>query len=124
LTSNISEILVCEKCGSPVECRRQGSTQGLFCTKCDWSVVTTHLPEIFLDELSYKVSVTSGDHKNSEHLKVIAKLTGANFLAARELLFAKNEFAVFMVKAPQVAEVRKELELAGLSYEITPSFPW
>lgn len=121
---NFSEIPVCEKCGRSVEFRRDGSTQGVFCTKCEWSVVTTYLPEILRDTTSYEVSVTSGDDRNDQHLKVVAQLAGVNFLAARKLLQGSSGFLVFAGSATKTAEVRDMLKLAGLAYEIKPPFPW
>lgn len=121
---NISEIPACEKCGSPVEFRCEGSTQGLFCTKCEWSVVTTCLPEILRDTTLYEVSVTSGECGSVHHLKTVAQLAGVNFLAARKLLQGPSSFAVFTGDASKVAKVRDMLKSAGLAYEIKPPFPW
>jgi hypothetical protein len=124
MMTNFSELSVCEKCGGPVELRHEGSTQGLFCTKCDWSVVTTRLPEILGDETSYEVTVSSGDYTNEQHMKTVATLTGLNYLAARKLMQSHADFVVFTGKASQVAAIRKKLELARLSYKIKPPFPW
>ncbi|MFZ6721378.1 hypothetical protein [Undibacterium sp. Ji49W] len=121
---NSSEIFVCEKCGGLIEVRREGSTQGLFCTKCDWSLVTTYLPEILRDETTYEVSVTLGYYKNDQHIKTVAELAGVNFLKARKLFQAHTNFVVFTGKASQATLVKDALQLAGLSYEIKPPFPW
>jgi hypothetical protein len=114
----------CPECGGALEARREGSTQGLFCTKCDWSVVTTYLPDVLRDTTSYQVSVTSADFKNDQHLKAVAHLTGINLLAARKLLQAPGDFVVFTGLAQEVTSVRDTLRAAGLGFKIEPSFPW
>lgn len=115
---------VCPQCGGQTELRREGSTQGLFCTKCDWSVVTTVLPDIFRDTSSYEVRVISGDFKNDRQLKAVAQVTGGNFLASRKLLQQAGNFLVFTGAAPDVVAVRDVLSAAGLELTIEPPFPW
>ena len=121
---NSSEISVCENCGGQIEVRREGSTQGLFCTRCDWSLVTTYLPEIVSDETLYELSVTSGDYNSEQHIKTVAQLKDINFLAARKLLQTQLSFVVLTGKASQLMSIKEALQLAGLSYEIQPPFPW
>ena len=104
--------------------RREGSTQGVFCTKCDWSVVTTVLPDILRDTSCYEVKVTSGDFKSDRQLKAVAQVTGGNLLAARKLLQQSGHFVVFTGAAPAVAAVRDVLTAAGLGLAIEPPFPW
>ncbi len=122
--TNSAEMSICEICGGPAEIRNEGSTQGLFCEKCAWSVVTTCLPEILRDEILYDVTVISGEFKNEQHIKTTAKLTGTNFLAARKLLQTESSFVVFKGNASRVSSVRDVLNLACMTYEIQPSFPW
>ena len=115
---------ICPKCGGALEARREGSTEGLFCTKCDWSVVTTYLPDVLCDTTSYQVIVTSGDFKLELHLKAVAQLAGVNFLAARKLLQGPGEFVVFTGPAHQVTSARDVLMAADLRFKIEPPFPW
>jgi hypothetical protein len=82
------------------------------------------MPAILQDETSYQVRVTSGDYKSEQHMKTVAELAGVNLLAARKLLQAHADFVVYLGKAAEVATIRKTLDLAGLSYEIKPPFPW
>ncbi|HLO87738.1 MAG TPA: hypothetical protein VK203_22405 [Nostocaceae cyanobacterium] len=122
---DISQALpVCEQCGSPMEVRREGSTQGLYCTNCDWSVVTTYIPAIILDETLYKVSILNGDAQNKQHIRAVAQIVNVNFLAARKLLQEQSPLIVFRGDAKEVVRVREVLSMAGLVYEITPEFPW
>lgn len=113
----------CPKCGAPVEIRREGSTQGLFCTNCDWSVVTTYLPEILNDTSKYVVRVLSGDFKNDQHLRIVAQLAGVNLITSRKMLQGGG-FVLFTGLASKVSAVRDTLESVGLVFEIEPPFPW
>jgi hypothetical protein len=107
-----------------MEARREGSIQGLFCTNCDWSIVTTYIPEILLDETLYEVSIINGDAQNKQHIKTVAQVASVNFLAARKLLQEQSPFVVFRGIATEVVKVREVLCMVGLVYEITPEFHW
>jgi uncharacterized protein YbaR (Trm112 family) len=114
----------CPKCRGSVEVRREGNTQGLFCTQCDWSVVTTNIPDILRDAVSYEVRVTSGDFKNERHLKSVAQLAGVNLLEARKLLQGQASFVVYTGRAHEVTAARDVLWASGLAFDIQPPFPW
>ncbi len=115
---------VCPQCGSAIEPRREGSTQGLFCTNCEWSVVTTVLPNILRDTSTYAVKVTLGDFRNERHLKAVAQVAGVNMLASRKLLQQSESFVVATGSARKIAAARDELVSAGLGFSIEPPFPW
>jgi hypothetical protein len=114
----------CPTCGCCTEVRREGSSQGLFCTECDWSVVTTYIPAVLCDTVSYEVRVTSGDFKNVQHLKSVAQLAGVNLLEARKLLQGQANFVVYAGQAHKVTAARDMLRVAGLAFDIRPPFPW
>jgi len=113
----------CERCGGRLEARQEGLTEGLFCTKCDWAVVTTHYPEIRLDRTSYEVRAVGGDHRSTEHVKAVANVAGTNFVAARKLL-QESRPVVFRGTAKEVVEARSVLKDAGVGCHITPDFEW
>ncbi|NET62610.1 MAG: hypothetical protein F6K47_42920 [Symploca sp. SIO2E6] len=54
----------CEACGARVEYRIEGSTQGLFCTQCGWSLVTTYIPKIAWGITQYQRNRVSCDDDN------------------------------------------------------------
>jgi hypothetical protein len=116
-------VIACEKCGSPTEVVREGRTQGLRCTKCDWSVVTTYTRPIQLDGTLYEVRLVHGDYKSARHVKAIAHVTGVNFLAARRLLREAHP-VVFNGKAEDAGRARAELVDVGITVEIRPDYPW
>lgn len=120
--TNISQP-VCEKCGSLMELRHEGSTQGLYCTRCGWSVVTTHISEVRLDTTEYEVRIRDGNYRNEQHVKAVAHVSGVNFLAARKLL-QDTQPIVFSGKAVDVVRVREILVAAGMACVISPEFRW
>lgn len=120
--TNIS-YATCEKCGGVMEARQEGSTQGLYCTKCDWSVVTTHIPEIKLDTTMYEVRISHGDYRNDQHVKAVAHVAGVNFLVARKLL-QDTQPIVFNGEAVDVVRVREILVAVGMTCIISPEFRW
>lgn len=105
-----------------MEFRREGSTQGLFCKNCDWSVVTTYIPAMLLDETVYEVRARDGDFHNETHVKAVAEVSGRNFLGARKLL-QEREPLVYKGKAPAVARAEAVLTAAGIGIQIAPPFP-
>lgn len=112
---------VCEKCRGKAELRHQGSTQGIYCTQCDWAVVTTFFPEIKKDMTQYEVRITYGDASDESQIKAVASIAGINFLAARKLL-KEPQPLVFSGRAVKVLEVKKDLEAVGLTCLISPEF--
>jgi hypothetical protein len=120
---NILNAAVCEKCGGKMEIRREGSTQGLFCTQCDWSVVTTHISEVKLDNTQYEVVACDGDPDDARHVKAVAQISGTNFLASRKLLQQELPL-VFKGVAVDVLQVRETLTGVGISCKVTPEFRW
>ena len=113
----------CEKCGSPIEVFREGRTQGLRCTRCNWSVVTTYTPPIQLDLTIYEIRISKGDYQDERQVKAIAHLAGVNFLNARKLLLETNPI-VFKGDALHVASVRDALAAVNIEISIEPKFPW
>ena len=121
MTSN--EDVLCEKCGAVMESRIEGSTSGVYCTNCEWSVVTTYMPEIVLDSNKYKVYLLSADPKNREQLKAISTVANVNFLQARKM-FLEERALVLEDEAVAIDKVRKLFDECFIRYEIEPPFPY
>lgn len=115
--------IACEKCGSQMEAFREGRTQGLRCSQCDWSVVTTYTPPIQLDRTTYEVRIERGDYRDAGQVKAAAHVIGVNFLSARDLL-KSSQPVVFSGDAQHVMQVRDSLLAAGVVVAIQPEFPW
>lgn len=114
--------LACEVCGGRLEAFNQGSAQGLKCVNCDWSLVTTQISEIRVDEQEYDVRC-DGDFKSVAHIKAVAEVSGLNFLEAREALKG-GHFVVFSGQAVDVLRVKEILGSVGVRYSIEPDFKW
>ncbi|WP_408951234.1 hypothetical protein [Lysobacter sp. Hz 25] len=111
----------CEKCGGLTETRKDGSVEGIYCTVCDWAMVTTSIPAISRDTGIYEVRVVGGDFTDNNQVKIISRVSGVNFLDARKLLAAKGSL-VFRGRADKVFEVREALRAGSIPCEISPSF--
>jgi len=119
----VDDKVFCEKCGSEMVIKRQGSTQGLYCTNCDWAVVTTYVPDIVKDSTVYEVQLTKADFGNKQHLKVLADVLNVNLLQARNIA-KESSGVIFKGAAVDVDEVKKKLESVDIEYEIAPDFPY
>ncbi|WP_134434927.1 hypothetical protein [Pseudomonas azotoformans] len=115
-------FMVCERCGGRLESFNEGSAQGLRCADCGWSVVTTHVSGVKVDEAKYKVSC-SGDYKNEAHVRAVSEVTGYNFLTSRKTL-QNGVSLVFTGQAMEVLQVRNALVSAGLDCTVEPEFNW
>jgi hypothetical protein len=114
---------ICEVCGGEVEFRREGSVQGFFCKSCDWSLVTTYIPEIELDETVYQVYVSDSNFRDEHQVRAVSEISGLNFLSVRKLLQQEHPM-VFEGAAPKVLQALAMLEAVRLRYEIQPPFRW
>jgi len=117
------ENVLCEKCGSLMEVRRQGSTQGLYCTNCDWAVVTTYVSDIIKDSKIYEVFLKQADMENRNHLKALSEIANVNLLQARKIAKGSDEL-IFRGEAVDVDNVRNKLKGVGIAYFITPDFTY
>jgi ribosomal protein S27E len=114
--------MVCEQCGGRLEIFKEGSAQGVKCADCGWTVATTHISGVKIDEKRYEVSC-SGDYKNEAHIRAVSEVTGYNFLTSRKTL-QKGRSLVFTGQAMEVLRVRKILISAGLDCNVEPDFNW
>lgn len=113
----------CEICGGKTEFRREGSVQGWFCTNCDWSVVTTYIPEIELDPVVYSICNIKGIHGNADQLRAVTKLNGGNFLEAKALLLT-NGAVILKGNAPEILLALRQLRRVNLEVEVMPKFEY
>lgn len=119
-----SNDFVCPSCGHELVSRTELRVSGLFCSHCEWAVVTTYIPEILKDCTKYKIWVESADFENVSQLRVVAKLCGINLLAARDLLKSQERFLVAEGFAQEVLTSQADLLTAKVRISIEPPFPW
>lgn len=113
----------CEVCGARLEYRIEESLQGLFCTQCDWSVVTTYIPQIYQDLTQYKMYLCCTSSHNVEQLKAISTVANINLIQARKIS-QENQPLILEGKAPQISEARKIFDSFFVTYTIKPQFPY
>lgn len=116
-------VFIFPQCGGEALGSREGHTDGLLCTQCDWLVATTYTPPIQLDRTIYEVRIEHGTYQDVKLVKAIAHVIWGNFLSARG--FLKNEKSVmFSGDAQRVMQVRDLLFAVGFVVAIQPEFPW
>lgn len=113
----------CEACGSDTEFRIEGSTEGFFCTKCDWALVTSHIPEIAQDITKYRVYLLHADPHNLKQIKALSSLANVNFIKAREMTNMQRPL-IIEDEAIEIDNARKALDKAAIKYQIEPKFPY
>ena len=113
----------CEKCGGRLEYRIKGSTQGLFCEKCGWNVVTTYISPIKRDHTIYKVFILKNCHPFINQIKTVSKICNRNYLEVRRL-FMEEQTLIYEGYAETVLAVIENLENECLLYKISPPFPY
>ncbi|MGI0494072.1 hypothetical protein ACN4EG_19995 [Alkalinema pantanalense CENA528] len=113
----------CELCGAPLESRVEASIQGLFCTQCDWAVVTTYLPQIYQDLTQYKMYLYCASSPDVEQLKAISTVANINLIQARKT-FQEDRPLILEGEAPQISEARKNFDSLSIPYTIEPLFPY
>ncbi|AFY53405.1 hypothetical protein Riv7116_0820 [Rivularia sp. PCC 7116] len=118
------EINKCQNCAANLEHRIKGSTQGLFCERCDkWVIVTTYIPAIRQDETKYKIYLLLADSQNKQHIKALAKAANINFLEARKMI-EEDKSLILEDKAVEIDRVREILHDLSIKYDIEPLFPY
>ena len=119
----MNEIKKCENCGSDIQFKIEGSTKGFFCTKCDWAIVTTYIPEIAQDITKYKMYLLFLDLHNKEQIKALSKVANINFLQARKMAQKKRPLIV-QDEALVINEAKELFNSLSIQYEIEPNFPY
>lgn len=119
----MSEVKKCKNCGADTEFRVEGSTEGFFCTKCDWALVTTHIPEIAKDSTHYKMYLLSADPNNKDQIKLLSQVANINYLQARKM--AREDMPLIIEgEAVVIDKARDALNQVSIEYDIKPSFPY
>ena len=118
----MSETIICEKCGAEMQPHHKGSTCGMLCPKCGWGWVTTYSSPIGADETMYTISLCKPEKTNAAMVKLYAKLSGTNFIQAKEALEEGN--AGFSALAVDIQKHIAEINAAGMRFNITPDYPY
>lgn len=117
----MSEKIICEKCGSEMECFIKDSICGTTCKNCGWGWVTTYQEPIKLDNASYTLCIKQIENPSIGTIRCIAHLLACNFLEAKNKLQNK---IIFTEKAIAILDIALELKKNNITFTITPDFPY
>ena len=116
------ENIKCEKCGHTMVEYETDTCEGMRCPNCGWGWITTKHDSIDLDESVYNVSIDCDPKPSKEQLKVLSNVLNANYLVVNKLLKEGN--LSFNGNASEVKDKLKKLQDAGISFSISPDFPY
>ena len=112
----------CDKCGAEMTYFHEDSSCGWTCPDCGNGLVTTYVEDIDLDETVYTISLNQNNTTKMPAIKLISKLSGKGFVTAKEMLTAGNYSHEGHAK--EIKEIAASLKAAGISYKVTPDFPY
>lgn len=115
-------LVTCNSCGGELSLLREGRSDGLRCSCCGWSMVTTRFSDVEVDNQEYKVFCV-GDYRDLAHVRAVSKVMGCNFLMSREILRGESSL-VFSGPAVEVVRVKRRLASVGVECVIKPDFNW
>ena len=114
--------MICEKCGSEMNVVKQELSCSCICPKCNWGWGTSCIDPIKADNTLYSVSIEKTDIADMRTVKAISAAKNCNFLEAKA--FLSQGGIVLQDLAPEIKTVCEELTNSGISYTITPEFPY
>lgn len=113
----------CPECGNELIAFKEGSSVGVRCPKCDYSIVTTFSDPVYEDDENYSVILDEGNTCSEVNIRIISKLTGKNFLEARELI-KKAPVTMFAGKAYELSGIKQILAQGDIHYRIETEYPY
>lgn len=113
--------MVCEKCHAEMNYCIEGSTQGWWCLACGWSIVTTYFDDISLDMTEYSICIKNIGSIDINKIKVISKIAGVNYIAARQML-EKGNICILKARAEDILTAINKLKDVDILFEVTPEF--
>ena len=112
----------CPECGTEMYQTYEKPALNLTCPKCGYKLATTRWDKIDLDRTNYKVLIVSELNPSHEHIKIISKIIGKNFIQTKESII--NGALVFEGLAVDVMNIKNLLDDNSINYHIIPDFPY
>ena len=112
----------CEKCGCEMNVIKEGLSIGMTCPNCGWGWAAANTEHILLDEQLYTIKINGNLVPANNEMRFVAKHTGCNYIEARKRL-QQSDFEI-SCKAVDIQKLARELKEAGISFVITPDFPY
>jgi len=113
----------CDNCGELMVYKCDSSIQGWYCMKCDWNIVTSNIQDIYQDTKEYIIYSNKHDNVTKDQIKVLAQVTGENYIKAKNILSTENKI-ICKGKAVVIKEVIKKLEENSIFYKVEPDFKY
>lgn len=113
----------CPMCNHDLTTFTEGSTIGVRCTHCDYSLVTTYTEPIYEDKNIYVIILAPGNTVVKQNIKAISKIINKNFIYAKQCL-ENSPIEIAKGTALEIIELKKSLDSYGIKYSITPAFPY
>lgn len=115
--------MICDKCGTVMASRIEGSSLVVECPHCKWNVTTSHIDPIYEDRNVFSLSILPNNALSRTVLSTISKMAGVNYLGAKTIAENGQE-NIFEGDAPAIYEKKKLLDEASISYSIKPEYPY
>ena len=115
--------MTCPKCNGELASEVRGSTLLLTCGKCGWSVATSSVEPVFLDETTYRLVLDAGNPASRPVLAAVSSVAGGNCLSAKRLV---ESAPVTLAEdlAPETMRLARILADGGVDYSVMPEFPY
>lgn len=119
----MTDDIICPKCGSimmPIDPKKP---VGMICSSCNWSWVTSYPNPMDEDTTEYVIRVVSCTNLSTAAMKLLADISGKNFLYVHKQLQA-GEWCLISGHAREIKEYADRLALLNIPYTVSPDFPY
>ncbi|MBR2801315.1 MAG: hypothetical protein IKE21_01820 [Erysipelotrichaceae bacterium] len=113
----------CPICNQDLIPFTEGSSTGVRCSHCDYSIVTTYIEPMYEDENIYTVTIEAGNRADKRTLKTVSRITGKNYVQVIQCLNS-SPTVIAEGRAADIAEIKSEFDSCGIKYSISPDFPY
>ncbi len=113
----------CPICNHELIPMKEGSSIGVRCSNCEYSIVTSYIDPIYEDENTYTLMLEAGNICDKTCMKIISRITGENFIQAKKLI-SSAPVVIAEGKAMDILTLKKELDENSIKYSISPKFPY
>lgn len=113
----------CPVCNHDLIPFTEGSTTGVRCSHCDYSIVTTYIEPLYEDDNIYTLILEAGNSVDMPTIKVIAKITGKNYIFSKHCL-EKVPTIIAKGVASEIIELKRQLDSSEVKYSISPEYPY
>lgn len=113
----------CPVCNHELIPMKEGSSIGVRCSNCEYSVVTSYIDPIYEDENTYTLMLEADNVCDKTCMKIISRITGENFIQAKKLI-SSAPVVIAEGKAMDILTIKKELDENSIKYSISPIFPY